>query len=98
MDAKLYLLAFYAMTISNDCDCAHDDKYLTRILHKLDEVKFEMDEKISTLENKVDEKISTLENKVDEKISTLENIVDEKISTLETKLTKRKDINTRKQS
>ena len=70
MDAKLYLLAFYALTISNYCDGADDDKYLTKILDKL----VEIDEKISTLENKVD-KISTLENRVD-RISTLENKVD----------------------
>ena len=67
---KLFQLAFYIMTISNFCDCAHDDKFLTKTLEKL----VEMDEKISRQENKMD-KISTLENKVD-KISTLENKVD----------------------
>ena len=79
MGAKFNLLAFLFMTISTYGDCAHDDKYLSNILHKLDEVKqsllFEIEEKISTLENKVD-KIFTLENKVGETISTLESKVD----------------------
>ena len=79
LGAKLYLLAFLVMTISIYCDCAHDDNYLPNILHKLDEVKqtllFEIEVKISTLENKVD-KILTLENKVGETISTLKSKVD----------------------
>ena len=67
MDAKLYLLAFYAMTISNYCDGADDEKYLTGILEKL----VEMDRKISAMENKVD-KISTLENKVDRLLNEMQ--------------------------
>ena len=76
MDAKLYPLAFYAMAISNYCECALDDRYLSNIFHKLDEVKqsllIEMGEKISTLENKAGEKIYTLENKVDRLLNAMQ--------------------------
>ena len=67
MDAKHYLLAYLAMTISNYCDGADDDKYLTKILDKL----AEMDKKISAMENKVD-KISTLEHKVDRLLNEMQ--------------------------
>ena len=80
MDPKLYLLAFFATVLLNNWKFAHGDEHLTRIIHKLDELKISIEQNLRSevgamrmaLQTDIAVWKSTLESKVDRVLNEIQ--------------------------